>query len=464
MSTSEEYHDEKLYRIDLCNDNLIHAAAQGNVTSSLLWLGQINVILHQRQDFPSSIGSSNQGNGECKIYPLDMKAIKYAFCQNDQRRSAFHHAACNGHHNLVEYFLSLYLIFAIKISFDSIHNSQSFRSWFLDLNTSLKNTKEKHKRYDKILLKQKDEKKASFVFSLKDYDQCMMQSKNQKVVNVMVKKNIDVAHAMRIVEQASFSCVPYIALIQPRMKKIYLDVKRVIEKKKRRNILKPVLVYDDENDVRELNYQDDDLSYDDSDAISLDRNDYSSIDADSCFSCDKEDFVVVKRRANDSSNPTSVYSTNDELDIVEIEVELVNDENVAISKALRDKFISHPKRNRFNNFKGLMNRAFWISTPLRDSTNTSTKSQIQPKYTGKYTEPPLKDDSEYTKFFKMLKTVNNASQGIVKSHQITEKDGGLRDQGKKCCYGIDMAQDFFHVREGKRYILVKGLKRSRKPE
>lgn len=448
MSTLQENHDEKLHRIDLCYDNLINSAVQGNITSSLLWIGQINSILHQRQDLPSSIGGSfNQANSECEIYPLDMKAIKYVFYQNHQRRSALHYAACNGHHDLVEYFLSLYLIFAMKISFDSIHKSQSFRSWFLDVNRFPTNKKKKHRRCDNSFEKQGDQK-TSLVFSLQDYDQCMMQSNNQKVVNIMVEKKIDVAHAMRIVDQASFSCLPYIALIQPRMKKIYLDVKRVIEKKRRRNILKPVLVYDDENDIREFHYQEDDLSYDDSDVFSMDGNDHSDDDANSCFSCDKDDFVVVEGRANDSLNATSVHFINVESDMLQTEVELVNNENATTNEVMKGKFISQSKCNGFNNFRGLMKRESWSSTPLRNSTNTSTKSEKQSNNTGKDSEPPPK---------------NNASQRNIKK-STTEKNGSQYDQSRKHCDEIDSVSDGFHVREGKRYRLVKGLKRSSNPE
>lgn len=309
------------------------------MTSGLLWLGQMNSIRHDKRLQLGQSKGSHHGYSKDKIRPLDKKTIKYLFYQNDQQNSALYHAAFNGHYELVEYYLCLYLIFSIKISSETIHKNQSFRSWFQEFNSSTKKKTKKTKKTERKEFnaaavignrgsKNNERSKSSPIFSLSDYDQCIVQANDDRVLNVMVKKNIDIAYAMKVIDRASFSCVPYAALIQPRMKKIYMDVKRIIEKERKKRIRKHKMVNDTDNSAI-YNCHDDDLSHDDDSkthAIRLfdEETNCSDDDNSSCFSCDEEDFIIVSHGIPGYSDDAYQISFTDaEPDLLCIEVALV---------------------------------------------------------------------------------------------------------------------------------------------
>lgn len=113
-----------------------------------------------------------------------------------------------------------------------MHTSQSFHSWFLQLNASIK--------MGKNALSQP-------FFTLADYDK-ILQSSDQSMFNViMMKKKIDITYAMKVFDQASLgsSCVLYTNLIQPRINKICMDIKCVNDKKKNKVTRRPELNFKD---------------------------------------------------------------------------------------------------------------------------------------------------------------------------------------------------------------------------
>lgn len=217
--------------------NLNNASESGNVTAALLWLGQLNTLVTMNgTDFTSKL--RKQRDTDVDIQPLTIDTVKFIFysCwkennEEDQmvtyesHHSALYTAAINGHYKLVEYYLSLYLVYALKITFSNIHISQSFRTWFFGGSANIGN----------YLLS---------YFNASDYDQCVLQSNEPKVLEVMMKKKIDIPFAMKVVDQGRMTCFPYRELILPRMSLIYANVKDLTEKGK---VLNKDLDCDDED-------------------------------------------------------------------------------------------------------------------------------------------------------------------------------------------------------------------------
>ncbi len=188
--------------------NLNNVSDSGNITAALLWLGQLNTIVTMSgTDINSNL--SKQRDTNVDIQPITIDTVKFIFysCWKenneddqmvtyDSRHSALYTAAINGHHKLVEYYLSLYLLYSLKITFSNLHTSQSFRTWFFGGSANI------------------GDHLPSY-FNASDYDQCVLQSNEQKILEVMMKNSIDIAFAMKVVDQGRVTCVPYRQLILP---------------------------------------------------------------------------------------------------------------------------------------------------------------------------------------------------------------------------------------------------------
>lgn len=299
--------------------NLIIASKQGNITSALLWLGQINSLNHIR---PGSVGGVKDDD-IVGVQPLTLHSIQYVFRPSEssptpttkttgtggydkkKQHSPFLHAVLKGHHDLVEYYLSLYLIYATKISFTTINKNQSFQEWFLQLNNTAnkKGKKVSSKKKNKQASSSSSYSSQSSFFNHFDFDQCVVQSNNEDVRDVMTRKNIDIPYAMKVVDQASFSCVPYETLIQPRMKEIYLNVKNVTNKQKEK-----------------MSSRSQQFSHHDNDESSDSDSDYQS-----CISYSEESYTIIENPNHNFSSTISIRYVNVENDLVSVEVEVCDE-------------------------------------------------------------------------------------------------------------------------------------------
>lgn len=352
-------------------NSLINASKQGNMTSSLLWLGQINALevaeatTTPRNDIDNAI---NKNDAQPQPLPLNLLSVEYIFRPHpnnrDSSKSALFHAALNGHYHLVEYYLSLYLVYAIRITRNSINTKQPFRTWFMQFNNCCASDKRK-KPYK---TEQKESEKPASFFSLADYDQCVIQSSEGNVRNVMIKKMIDLSYAMKVVDKASFSCVPYTTLIQPRMKQIYVEVKDITQKKGE------ISNYDDEIDSFSIgNNNGEAINYFSSHDIK--KNDIHDAYSDSKSICPlvEKDYTIVR-------NPRSVLSiqyVDIEDDILAVEVKLQDrkyQEGTSLDGQNYQQSTFDSDENTLNTRETFATRASWLP-----SINVST-------YEGKHSE------------------------------------------------------------------------------
>ncbi len=394
---------------------MIKASIQGNMTSGLLWLGQINALCHEEEEQEEAITHHRSNN---EIYPLELRSIKYLFYQNDQKRSPLYHAAHNGHHHLVEYYLSLYLIFSTKITFHSIHKNKTFRSWLFEVSHSNykendKNSNNSHVDHDFDATKQKsitrDGTKCDLTsytssFSPSDYDQCAIQSNDHNVQNVMIHKKVDVAYAMKVIDQASFSCVPYNALIQPRMKQIYFDVKSVLKKKRMH---------------RERLNNHEEVTYNVNCCGDKDNLD----DSTSSFSHSGEDFVLVENREElDKANEHQVK-------MIDLE-----EENMLIVEVVRTK-----KKNY------VLPRVELV----KDNDDDSCKSELVGLKYLTVSQCEVPDNKGHSRCLDNYTSSHNGNEQKNRRQRRQNNGEEFSTQSKNII-----------VRDGKRYILVKGLRKS----
>ncbi len=358
-------------------DSLISASKQGNMTSALLWLGQINAL-----GVTATTGNNAKDTTSKDVLkPLNLLSVEYIFRPQPNSRkdskSALFHAALNGHYHLVEYYLSLYLVYAISITMDSIKTKQSFRRWFIQLNCSggrKKSYKKKHK----------ENKKSKSFFGVADYDQCVISSTEEDVMNVMVKKKVDISYAMKVVDQASFSCVPYSSLIEPRMEQIYHEVKNVTEKKKKKMMMGKRLNCDDiyydeigpytiEDGLHGYNnsVEDSDIFTDDD----FDKNDKSNDCADSKSFCSlvEKEYTIIENP--DWCSVLSIQYVDIEDDILAVEVELrdktrQHDISIDVQSCSQKAFVTDrgstlgDDENTLNSRETFATRASWLPNKI----------------------------------------------------------------------------------------------------
>jgi hypothetical protein len=427
-------------------DNLINASKQGNVTSALLWLGQINGL--SAKEDGSTIGTG--------IQPLTLNSVRYIFRPNMSKsddnttnnlnevkqHSPLYYAALNGHYNLVEYYLSLYLIYAAKITFNTMHTSQSFRSWFIQVNSS--NSKKKKKAYHKK--KKKDEEmssSSSSFFGLADYDECAIQSKNRQTKNVLIGKKINIAYAMSIVEKASFSCVPYEALIKPRLKTIYVKMKTVTEKKRKKWLMRPAINNDEKYNCDDGSFSNNNYKYqDDNEAknefLSIHSDNHSMSASESGISHIEDDYEIVEHPL------LSIELIDTEKDMLAVEVSL-QEEKCDIERSYDDESTTM-------SFQSFITRATWLPKSLKDAFLCQQK--VEPEVESENLVKSIASVRE------QKKTNQDAKIVIDKNLESNNIVGDTPTHTKANKREISSKEEITTRKGKKKFRMVKGLKKS----
>jgi len=194
--------------------------------------GKVALVLKQLSNMQQHIVRFRPDEQDQTIfYQLMVECI---FVPDVEERTALYYASLTGHDHIVELFLSLYIMSAIKVTESNIGTTRTFREWFF----SLKGTN------NMIFSK---------MFTKKDYDLCVLNSLNDQVRHVLTKKKVTILDAMNIAFVPVDSVHARIQVVKKELDTItrYLRVKNSKSKKK------PILV----NDIFNGNdkYESDDL-------------------------------------------------------------------------------------------------------------------------------------------------------------------------------------------------------------
>jgi hypothetical protein len=244
--------------------------------------------------------ASKQGNAEKALlslhrtHELTTHPTKLIFYPDIEQRNALYYAAHTGHDHLVELYLSLYLIYTVKVSTKTESECRTYRQWFkyVDQTPGLYNAR---------------------TFTIDDYDTCVLNALNEKVRHVMTKKVVGIRDAIRRIKNEPMWNEAFSFLLSMKNQEIrnivVLNQKMKIEREKK-NTRPPKLQYNHYDDIYDY-----DEDYDEDEDYNTYEEEYEYKHDQSQIESNGEEFNGDMSAANENESvPDYSIIENSELD------------------------------------------------------------------------------------------------------------------------------------------------------
>ena len=160
------------------------------------------------------------------LQELTKTGVKHLFEADMEERSAIYYAAYSGNFHLLEFYLSLFLVYYVKLDPVNVGTYQTFRDWFAQIGTT--------------------QLKLRKSFTMTAYDTCFLNALNEKTRFILSRKNVSIDQAIQCIEK-NLNSQESVRLLKPKISVIQEKMFRMGPacSKEKRNKRKPSLIIDD---------------------------------------------------------------------------------------------------------------------------------------------------------------------------------------------------------------------------